>query len=116
MTDGTRALLALIMDTDTYVGLLTAPGVEMTGAGYARQGVASGQWVEDGSGITGPMVAFTGFVSDAPAIGAFVSTSAAGPILFPFPFASGIPRSLFAETDVLNVTPALALEDVTTWP
>lgn len=116
MTDGTATLLALITANDTYVGLLTAPGVEMTGAGYTRQRIDAGQWVEDGNGITGPMVAFTGFITDAPAIGAFVSTSATGPILFPFPFASGIPRSLLAESDVLNVTPILMLEDVTQWP
>ena len=116
MNDGTRALLTLITSADTYVGLLTSPGVEMAAQGYDRQRVAAGGWSESGDSIVGSMVAFTGFVSDAPAIGAFLTTSASGPILFPFPFASGIARSLFTETDVLNVIPTLAIEDITTWP
>ena len=116
MNDGTRALLKLITDNDTYVGLLTAPGVEMSSAGYRRVKVAAGGWAEGEQGITAAPVTFTGFLTSAPAIGAFVSTSGAGPILFPFPFASRIKRELLDETDGLDVTPAFALEDVTTWP
>lgn len=118
MTEGTKALLALITTYDTYVGLLTAPGVEMTAESgvYARQRVAAGSWSEAGNSITGPAVAFTGFVSSAPAVGTFVSTSADGPILFPCPFTVARERSIIAEADALDVTPTIALEDVTTWP
>jgi hypothetical protein len=118
ITEGTKALLALITAYDTYVGLLTAPGVEMTAQRgvYARQRVAAGSWTDTERGITSPAVTFTGFVSSAPAIGTFVSTSATGPILFPCPFTVARERSIIAEADALDVTPTIALEDVTAWP
>jgi hypothetical protein len=118
MSDGTKALLALITANDTYIGLLTASGVEMTAQRgvYARQRVAAGSWTDTARGTTGPAVTFTGFVSSSPAVGMFVSTSADGPILFPCPFTVARERSIIAEADALDVTPTIALEDVTAWP
>lgn len=117
MTDGTRALLALITHADTYVGLLTAPDVEMTAQRgvYARVRIPAGGWAETEKGIEGPKVTFTGFVTSAPAVGTFLSMSARGPILFASPFTIVKERSILAEVDDLDVTPTLALEDVTTW-
>lgn len=117
MASGALLLLSQWSASDRWIGLLSAPGVEIRArrGRYARVCIRAGTWdlsdLGDGGRITAPAVRFTGFDSYGSIVGFFLADRDVGEMTFSRLFDDRAPCAVVGH-DELWITPVVELREV----